>query len=91
MRFDKDEAETSGRVRLFVDDEEVGSEHLPATFEHLIAFQGLDVGADGLSPVREGGKGRYPFSGRMDRVIVEILDDTEPASSVAAGTSGGSR
>ncbi|PSL05473.1 arylsulfatase [Haloactinopolyspora alba] len=91
MRFDKNKDDTSGRVRLFVDGDEVGSGSLSATFEHLVAFQGLDVGADGLSPAREGGNGRYPFAGRMDRIVVEVFDDTEPASSDVGSTSGGTR
>jgi len=76
MRFEKDEDATSGTVRLLIDGAVVAEEHLDATFEYFVAFQGLDVGADRLSPVREGGRGQgeFAFSGELREVVVEILD-----------------
>lgn len=76
MRFDREEGGTGGGVRLFVDGAVVGQGVLPETFEHFVAFQGLDVGGDRLSPVRHGGgPDDYAFSGEMEKVTVEILDD----------------
>ncbi len=74
MRFVKDEAGTGGEVRLLVDGRSAGEARLEETFEHFVAFQGMDIGADRLSPVRENAKDEYPFAGTLKQVCVEILD-----------------
>ena len=74
MIFDKDRDGTGGTVSLSVDGEQVARQRLDATFENFIAFQGLDVGADRLSPVRENGHGAHEFSGTFDQVTIEFLD-----------------
>lgn len=65
---------TAAEVSLFVDGGAAGAMHLAETFENFIAFQGLDVGADRLSPVRAGGVGPFPFSGSFDAVHIRLLD-----------------
>src|SRR5690606_1062086 len=52
-------AGTGATVTLTIDGELAGELPLAATFEFFVAFQGLDVGHDGLSPVREGGRGAF--------------------------------
>jgi arylsulfatase len=75
MRFLIDEEGTGGTVILDVDGTPVGERTVAATFEFFIAFQGLDVGADRLSPVRcDPDAGDFAFEGRLDTVVVEILD-----------------
>jgi arylsulfatase len=77
MRFEIDEAGTGGVATLFIDGEAAGSMRLDETFEFFVAFEGLDVGADGLSPVRENGVGSFPFEGHFDSITVELLDGRE--------------
>ena len=74
MRFQKEPEGTAGAVTLHVDGASAGGGWLPETFEHFVAFQGLDVGGDRLSPVRENAKGEYAFTGTLHEVVVEILD-----------------
>ena len=54
---------TGGAVELFVDDDPVGRMTIAETFEHFVSLQGFDVGADRLSPVRQGGRGNFAFCG----------------------------
>ncbi|MER7282102.1 arylsulfatase [Dactylosporangium sp. NPDC000244] len=65
---------TACDVTLLVDAEPAASSHLAETFEHFVAFQGLDVGGDRLSPVRAGGDGPFPFTGTLRQVVIELLD-----------------
>ncbi len=74
MRFTIEPDSTAGTAELFVDDEPVGSMHLPETFEHFVAFQGLDVGGDRFSPVRKDADGAYEFDGELETVVIELLD-----------------
>jgi arylsulfatase len=75
MRFAIDDAGTGGVASLVIGDTPVGAMRLPETFEHFVAFQGMDVGADRLSPVRHAAKGDFRFQGRLRQVVVEILDE----------------
>lgn len=77
MRFAKDPDSTAGTASLTIDGKPVGELRLPETFEFFVSFQGLDIGADRLSPVRAEGIGRpgeFAFNGELDTVQVEILD-----------------
>lgn len=65
---------TAAVVTLRVDDDVVATSQLAETFEHFVAFQGLDVGGDRFSPTRENGVGEFTFTGGLDRVVVELLD-----------------
>ena len=85
MRFIRDEEGTGGTATLFVGGESAGTARLRETFEHFVAFQGLDVGRDGLSPVREDGVGEFPFEGRIDRVVIELLSGLHGRSHEPAG------
>jgi arylsulfatase len=77
MRFEIEGAGTAGTATLFIDDEPVGQMRLAETFEFFVAFEGLDVGADGLSPVRENGDGPFAFEGGLDKVTIELLSGVE--------------
>lgn len=74
MRFLRDPETTSGTASLLIDDQPVGDLWLPETFEYLVAFQGLDIGADRLSPVRRHPDGEFAFTGTLEQVVVRILD-----------------
>ncbi|WP_337796103.1 arylsulfatase [Actinopolymorpha rutila] len=66
---------TAASVVLLVDGDVVAKGRLKETFEHFVAFQGLDVGADRYSPTRlPDGRGTFAFSGDFDRIVVELLD-----------------
>src|SRR5690606_6689607 len=67
-------ASTAADVTILVDGREQGTMALDETFENFVAFQGLDIGADRLSPVREDGVGDYPFEGEFDAIRIELLD-----------------
>ena len=75
MRFEIEGAGTAGTATLFIDDEPVGQMRLAETFEFFVSFEGLDVGGDRLSPVRENGVGEFAFEGRLDQVSVELLSE----------------
>jgi arylsulfatase len=64
---------TTADVTMLVDGREQGAMVLAETFENFVAFQGLDVGADRLSPVRESGHGPFPFAGRFDAIRIDLL------------------
>jgi len=85
MRFEIDDAGTGGVATLFIDGEAAGSMRLDETFEYFVAFEGLDVGADGLSPVRENGDGPFPFEGQFDEITVELLSGGDRRSHEPAG------
>ncbi len=53
--------------------------------EFFVAFQGLDVGADGLSPVRENADGPFPFDGGLDQVTIEVLGGVDRRAHEPAG------
>nr|WP_244954033.1 arylsulfatase [Spelaeicoccus albus] len=87
VRFDHDDAGTGGLAVLMIDDEPVGQMRLAETFEYFIAFQGLDVGGDRLSPVHQGDEGEFPFAGRLEVVTIELLgDDLRPVRAVRGVT-----
>lgn len=74
VEFCKQPRSTAGTITMRIDDRPAGEMHLHHTFEHFVAFQGLDVGADRLSPVRDQGRGEYPFTGSFDSVVIELLE-----------------
>ncbi len=85
MRFIRDEEGTGERPRSLSVASRRARRGLRETFEHFVAFQGLDVGRDGLSPVREDGVGEFPFEGRIDRVVIELLSGLHGRSHEPAG------
>ena len=80
VRFVIDDVGTGGTVTMTVDGAAAGELRLAETFEYFLAFQGLDVGADRLSPVREDGRGEFPFTGAFDRICIQLLDDATSRS-----------
>lgn len=75
LRFIIEENSTAGTATMFIDGNEVGSMNLEETFEFFIAFQGLDVGADRLSPTRKDGHGPFEFEGDFEKIQIDILDN----------------
>jgi arylsulfatase len=75
MEFRIDPDSTAGTATLFIDDRPVGQLRLEETFEFFVAFQGIDVGGDRLSPVRENPEGTADFTGKFTAVTVRILDE----------------
>ena len=59
---------------LFVNGKKIGEGAIPRTFPFLISWEGFDVGRDSLSPVSDSyqGKGEFPFSGTLKKVVLEI-------------------
>jgi hypothetical protein len=75
MRFTLDGDGTAGTAELFIDNEPVGKKHLAETFEHFVSWQGLDVGADRLSPARhDPDSGAFAFAGELSKLEIELLD-----------------
>lgn len=66
---------TAATVTLLIDGTEAGTMHLDETFEYFVAFQGIDIGGDRLSPVRENGEDAFPFEGGFEAVEVRLLSD----------------
>lgn len=77
MEFHIEPDSTAGTASLFIDDRRAGNLRLDETFEFFVAFQGLDVGGDRLSPVRQDPGGAFDFTGEFDSVSVQILDGAD--------------
>lgn len=75
LRFIIEEGSTAGVASMFINGDSVGEMSLAETFEFFIAFQGLDVGADRLSPTRKDGRGPFEFEGHFDNVRIDVLDN----------------
>lgn len=74
LTFTLDAEGTGGTAALYIDQEAVGQLRIAETFEHFVSFQGVDIGADRLSPVRSNGTGEFAFEGSFESVVVELLD-----------------
>jgi hypothetical protein len=77
LRFIKDDDGTGGTVQMHIENEPAGEMYLAETFEYFVAFQGLDVGADRLSPVRLDGHDVFEFEGEFDRISLTLLDGAD--------------
>ena len=67
-----------GVGRLYVDEREVGSLELPRTWPLVGLTSGLRCGRDGGTPVSEAYQAPFPFSGRLERVVVELGEGGGP-------------
>jgi len=65
-----------GVGHLYVDDKLVGTGHIPKTHRYMIAWQGLDVGRDALSPVTDAYDGEFPFTDQIETVSYHLEDDS---------------
>ncbi|MGY1552767.1 arylsulfatase [Microbacterium sp. A588] len=74
LRFVIDSESTGGTAALFIDGKPSGQLRLDETFEYFVSFQGLDIGADRLSPARKDGVGEFAFEGDFESVTVELLE-----------------
>ena len=75
LRFIIDGGSTAGTATMAIDGEPAGEMRLAETFEYFVSFQGLDIGADRLSPVRADADGEFEFEGGLTQVRIDILDD----------------
>lgn len=68
------EFQRNGAVALFVNDKPVGTGTIPRQLPFLLSWEGFDIGRDSLSPVslRYEDKGEFAFSGKLQKVVVEI-------------------
>jgi hypothetical protein len=64
-----------GRGSLEVDGAEVGAVEVPQTLGIHMNAIGVSVGRNPLSPVSPQYESPFPFSGRLDRVVIEVGDD----------------
>jgi len=66
-----------GVGRLFVNGERAGEVEMPATYPYFMDWEGLDVGRDARSPATPAyaGRGEFPFSGKLDRVVITLGED----------------
>ena len=80
LRTIVDEDPSAATVTMLINGEPAGELRLDETFEYFIAFQGLDVGADRLSPVRQQPDGtKAAFQGGLDIVTVELITAEAPS------------
>lgn len=63
----------TGVGRLFIDGRPVGEVQM-RTLPNVLSYEGLSVGRDALNPVSPSytGRGEFPFSGRLQRVVIEL-------------------
>lgn len=68
-----------GTGRLLIDDVVVDEVELPETSRYFMSWAGLDLGRDSLSPVSPNYSGEFPFTGVIDRVVFDLVDDHDNA------------
>lgn len=82
FNYDGGGAGKGGVATLFCDGDAIGSGHIERTIPALFSFdEGLDVGLDSLDPVVDDyGTERGVFTGRIEKVVLDIGDDaiTDP-------------
>lgn len=64
-----------GVAEICVDDVPVGSVELPSTARYMMAWQGLEIGRDALSPVSERYPREFAFTGELETVEFTLSDD----------------
>jgi arylsulfatase len=65
-----------GQATLTVDGEKVGSEHLPQTIPYRMSLdETLDIGEDTGTPVSEDYKVPFKFTGKLDKVTINIAEE----------------
>jgi len=79
LRFTRT-GEHRGLARLFVGDRQVGEGEIPRTVPHVIetSGEGLCCGYDSGLPVTADYASPFRFTGRIDRVVVEVEDPSTP-------------
>ncbi|PSK99783.1 arylsulfatase [Haloactinopolyspora alba] len=75
-RFDKS-GELKGTGSLAIDGVASGHVDIPETYRHFMDWAGLEVGRDALSPVSDGYRAPFPFTGTIHHVTFELGDDTD--------------
>jgi hypothetical protein len=67
--------ERRARAVLLADGVEIGEADIASTSRFMLAWQGLTLGVDSLAPVSWDYPPRFPFSGEIDHVDVQLHDD----------------
>ena len=60
---------------LELDGVEIGRVEIPRIIRGWMPFDGLDVGCNNVGPVATSYESPFRFTGTIDRVIVDLLDD----------------
>jgi hypothetical protein len=72
------ERETEGaKVTMLINDKPAGTVQIPGRIQ---VGGGLDIGRDPFSPVTRDYDAPFPFSGKIHRVVLDILDMPVPVS-----------
>ncbi|MGD9891091.1 MAG: sulfatase-like hydrolase/transferase [Dehalococcoidia bacterium] len=74
-----------GKGTLYIDDTPAGEIEIPATYRAQTSFIGLEVGR-APAPAVGDFDAPFPFTGTIDRVVIELADDQQrdPAAELAA-------
>jgi arylsulfatase len=60
---------------LWIGDDKVGEHRLDRTLGVSLGTAGISVGRSALTPVSDAYVGAFPFTGRMDKVVIDLGDD----------------
>ncbi len=63
---------------LFIDDRQVGEHHISRTLGVSLGTAGISVGRNALTPVSDAYTGQFRFTGRLEKVVIELGDDGQP-------------
>ena len=69
VRFDR--IDQKAKATLFINEKECGTMDIPGVMR-MISAQGMDIGRDGGSPVTDHYQGPFPFSGLLNRLIIDV-------------------
>jgi arylsulfatase A-like enzyme len=71
FQFEKT-GDQEGVGSLFINAASVGKCDFPRVVSYFHGFEGLDIGRDGLAPVTDSYEGEFPYSGALDKVVIEV-------------------
>jgi arylsulfatase len=77
-----------GHAQLVIDGEPCGGVDIPFVM-HIISSLGLSVGRDHGSPVTDRYRGPFPFTGRFDRLDIQLVSERANSSADARAGMGG--
>ena len=66
-----------GRGELVLDGRVVGTVEIPRIIRGFMPFNGMDVGANNVAPVATTYEAPFRFTGTIDRIVVDLLDDAQ--------------
>ncbi len=77
LAFEKT-GELRGTAHLAVDDVALASGEIASTARYMLAWQGLEIGRDSLSPVSERYPRDFAFTGDLATVVISLAEDDAP-------------